>query len=69
VIDYLEAELSGVPRPPPPKRMGKALFYFVNEQPFIEAIVDIEKGIVVSQRVLEGKHGPGDDEEMKVVGA
>jgi hypothetical protein len=49
--------------------MGKALFYFVNEQPFIEAIVDIEKGIVVSQRVLEGKHGPGDDEEMKVVGA
>lgn len=61
---YLAAKNAGLPLPPPPPRRGQALFYYKGELPFMECIVDIGTGRVIGQRVLEGMHGAGDDEEM-----
>lgn len=67
VVPYLEAELAGTALPAPPKRFGKSYFYLKGNPMFMEAIVDIEAGEVVSQRELPGLQGPGDDEEMMLV--
>lgn len=64
VVPYLQAELLNKPLPRLPARYGQALFYFQGELAFIEAIVDIANQKVVSQRILEGMHGPGDDDEV-----
>lgn len=47
----------------------QALFYFEGETNFMESIVDIRTQKIVSQRHLEGMHGPGDDDEVLEVAA
>ncbi|KAM0756094.1 primary amine oxidase [Meredithblackwellia eburnea MCA 4105] len=69
VVPYLKAELAGSRLPPLPPRYGQALFYFKGETPFMEARVDISNQRIMSQRVLEGMHGPGDDDEVLAVAA
>ncbi|KAM0750784.1 primary amine oxidase [Meredithblackwellia eburnea MCA 4105] len=64
VVPYLKAELAGTPLPKAPPRIGQALYYFDGEEVFVETLVDIGSRRVISHRVLEGMHGPGDDEEM-----
>ncbi|CED83505.1 primary-amine oxidase [Phaffia rhodozyma] len=69
VLPYLVAFNAGNPLPSPPPRRAQALLYFQGELPFIETLVDIGAGKVIGQRVLEGMHGGGDDEEMFKVAA
>ncbi|KAI5480277.1 primary-amine oxidase [Pseudohyphozyma bogoriensis] len=64
VVPYLKAQNAGTSLPAPPPRRVQALFYFSGELPFIEAIVDLASKRVVGQRILDGMHGAGDDEEM-----
>ncbi|KAK4702051.1 hypothetical protein P7C70_g4176, partial [Phenoliferia sp. Uapishka_3] len=69
VVPYLKAELAGTRLPPAPPRYGQALFYFQGDSSFMEAIIDIRTQKIISQRHLEGLHGPGDDDEVLEVAA
>ncbi|KAL8277071.1 hypothetical protein RQP46_010499 [Phenoliferia psychrophenolica] len=69
VVPILKAELAGTRLPPAPARLGQALFYFEGETNFMESIIDIRSQKLMSQRHLEGMHGPGDDDEVLEVAA